>query len=56
MPLSFEAEEKLTEFHAAAGDFVLFGIFLNPVTGEMGTYSSHTATARCRSGVSAKGR
>lgn len=41
MPLPFEAEERLTDFSQASGDFALFGIFLNPVTGEMGTYSSH---------------
>lgn len=41
MPLPLEAEEKLTEFGAASGDFALFGIALNPVTGEMATYSSH---------------
>lgn len=41
MPLPLEAEERLTEFGAASGDFALFGIFLNPRTGEMGTYSSH---------------
>lgn len=41
MPLPFEAEKKLTEFGAVSGDFALFGIALNPVTGEMATYSSH---------------
>lgn len=41
MPLPLEAEAKLSEFAAESGDFALFGIFLNPRTGEMGTYSSH---------------
>lgn len=41
MPLPFEVEARLTEFSAASGDFALFGIFINPQTGEMGTYSSH---------------
>lgn len=41
MPLPLEAEAKLNEFAEQSGDFALFGIFLNPVTGEMGTYSSH---------------
>lgn len=41
MPLSFKAEAKLTEFSVESGDFALFGIFLDPQTGEMGTYSSH---------------
>jgi hypothetical protein len=41
MPLPLEAEAKLNEFAEQSGDFALFGIFLNPATGEMGTYSSH---------------
>lgn len=41
MPLPLEAEAKLGEFAEQSGDFALFGIFLNPATGEMGTYSSH---------------
>lgn len=41
MPLPFAAERKVAEFAEEAGDFALFGIFLNPRTGEMGTYSSH---------------
>lgn len=41
MPLPFKAEDKLNEFSAASGDFALFGIALNPKTGEMATFSSH---------------
>lgn len=41
MPLPLEAEAKLGEFAEQSGDLALFGIFLNPATGEMGTYSSH---------------
>lgn len=41
MPLPLEAEGKLSEFAEESGDFALFGMFLNPKTGEMGTYSSH---------------
>ena len=41
MPLPLAAERKVEEFAEVAGDFALFGIFLNPRTGEMGTYSSH---------------
>ena len=41
MPLPKEAQDRLTEFSAESGDFALFGIALNPVTGECCTYSSH---------------
>jgi hypothetical protein len=41
MPLPLEAEVKLSELAKESGDFSLFGIFINPQTGEMGTYSSH---------------
>lgn len=41
MPLPLEAEGKLEEFAEASEGFALFGIMLNPATGEMGTYSSH---------------
>jgi hypothetical protein len=41
MPLSPQAQERLAEFSVASGDFALFGIALNPVTGELATYSSH---------------
>lgn len=41
MPLPLEAEAKLSEFAAEAGGFALFGIALNPQTGEMATFSSH---------------
>lgn len=41
MPMSLEAQKKLDEFAAASDGFALFGIMLNPATGEMGTYSSH---------------
>jgi hypothetical protein len=41
MPLPLEAEQKLTEFSEESGNFVLFGIAVNPSTGEMATYSSH---------------
>lgn len=41
MPLPIEAQERLGEFGNASEDFALFGIFLNPATREMGTYSSH---------------
>lgn len=40
MPLPEETGKPLTELANAAGEFSLFGIFLNPQTGEMGTYSS----------------
>ena len=41
MSLPFDAEAKLEELSLVSGDYSLFGIFLNPKTGEMGTYSSH---------------
>jgi hypothetical protein len=41
MPLPFEAEAKLVEFSVEAEGFALFGIALNPETGEMATFSSH---------------
>jgi len=41
MPLPFEAQKKLTEFSAESGDFALFGVAFNPVSGECCTYSSH---------------
>ena len=41
MPLPLEAQTRLTEFSAESGDFALFGLALNPVTGECCTYSSH---------------
>ena len=41
MPLTLEAEDRLTHFAEASGDFCLFGIAMNPVTGEMATFSSH---------------
>lgn len=41
MPLSHEVEIALDGLAAVSGDHVLFGIFLNPQTGECGTYSSH---------------
>lgn len=31
----------LEEVAKESGDFTLFGIFINPETGEMGTYCSH---------------
>lgn len=40
MPLPYETGKPLTDLANAAGEFTLFGIFLNPRTGEMGTYSS----------------
>lgn len=41
MPISIKAQQKLNEFAEASDGFVLFGIMLNPSTGEMATYSSH---------------
>lgn len=41
MPLPIQAEEKLTELAAVSGGFALFGICLNPETGECATFSSH---------------
>lgn len=41
MPLPLEAEAKLSEFAEESGDFALFGIAMNPHTGEMATFSSH---------------
>jgi hypothetical protein len=41
MPMSLEAQKKLNEFAEASDGFALFGIMLNPGTGEMATYSSH---------------
>lgn len=40
MPLSNKAYNALAKLADVSGDFTLFGIYLNPVTGEMGTYSS----------------
>ena len=41
MPMSLEAQKKLDEFADESDGFALFGIMLNPGTGEMATYSSH---------------
>lgn len=41
MPLPVKSKIKLNEFADRAEGFALFGIFINPETGEMGTYSSH---------------
>lgn len=41
MPMSLEAQNKLNEFAEESDGFALFGIMLNPSTGEMATYSSH---------------
>lgn len=41
MPIPLKAEAKLGEFAAESGDFSLFGIAVNPETGEMATFSSH---------------
>ena len=41
MPIPLIAQEMLANFADKSGEFLLFGIFINPVTGEMGTYSSH---------------
>ena len=41
MPLPKEAERKLNQVGYSLGDFTLIGLFINPATGEMGTYSTH---------------
>lgn len=41
MPLPNEATKKLAQVGYHLGDFTLMGLFVNPQTGEMGTYSSH---------------
>lgn len=41
MPLPNEAQIALAKVGEKSGSYSLFGIFLNPETGEMGTFSSH---------------
>lgn len=41
MPLPEESAKALKELAETSGDFTLMGIFVNPITSEMGTFSSH---------------
>jgi hypothetical protein len=41
MPMTLKAQKKLSEFADESEGFAIFGIMLNPGTGEMATYSSH---------------
>lgn len=41
MPLSPTVHALLDEIAKESGDYTLLGIFINPESGEMGTYCSH---------------